>query len=67
MEGKLVNRSAAWLFEKVNNGFRPGGEWVRCDQMGELDNYTYLESSDDVDNRLFLHQFWGNKFSPTIF
>ena len=55
MEGKLVNRSAAWLFEKVNNGFRPGGEWARCDQMGELDNYTFLESSDDVDNRLFLH------------
>ena len=28
----------------------PGWEWARCDQMGELDNSTFLESSDHVDN-----------------
>ena len=36
---------------------RTGGEWARCDQMGSLENYTFLESSDHVDNRkkLFFH------------
>ena len=32
--------------------------------MGELDNYTYLESSDDVDNgkKLFLINFGATSF-----
>ena len=30
---------------------RLGGEWARCDQIGKLDNYTFLESWDHVDNR----------------
>ena len=36
---------------------RSDGEWTRCDQMGELDSYTFLESSDHVDNgkKLFFH------------
>ena len=29
---------------------RPGGEWTRCDQMGQLDKYTFLESADNVNN-----------------
>ena len=40
-----------------------------CDQMGELENYTFLESSDHANNgkKLFFHYVLGNTFSPAIF
>ena len=45
--------------------FRPGGEWARYDdQMGELDNYTYSESSDHLDKgkQIFFINFGATSF-----
>ena len=47
----------------------PGWEWARCDQMGELDNSTFLESSDHVDNekKLFFSLLLGQQVSSGNF
>ena len=38
------------IFKSLKSLYRPGGEWARCDQMWELDKYTFLEFPDHVDN-----------------
>ena len=39
-------------------------ERARCEQIGELNNYTFLESSDHVDNgkKLFFITFGATSF-----
>ena len=46
---------------RPSNNIRPGRVWAWCDQMGELDNYTFLEFSDHVDNieKLFFFVTFG--------
>ena len=38
------------IFKSLKSLYRPGGESARCDQMWELDKYTFLEFPDHVDN-----------------
>ena len=57
------------FYNDVAQHHRSGREWVRCDRMGGLSKYTFLESSDPEDNekKLFVHYFEGNKFSHATF